>query len=215
MIEAEYRPEIKFGEEIPVDHRVKILSLINTGRRDIVQLDTNTLSALKKETHQFSNKELDKVESDKEAQLWEDVRLDICQSFGVPFDNEHVIRDSGSSRGRNVKAFYVLRNQKTREAWYADGYTDHANLSHELFRRAGLQLKKIKEDSREFDETFLITKGFLDADRFKRYPEVRKSLESAIEFQEGKIETPENWFISAFYDSPHELGSVSAVNEER
>ncbi|MFH1112012.1 MAG: hypothetical protein V1712_02990 [Patescibacteria group bacterium] len=207
MGEFEHRPDIKFGEETLVDHRVKILSLINTGRRDIVQLDTNTISALKKETHQFDNKQTTKIESEAEAQLWEDIRLDICQSFGVPFDNEHMVRDFGS-RGRNVKAFYILRNQKNREAWYADGYTDHAYLSHELFRLAGLDVKKIKEDSRGFDETYLITKGFLDTDRFKNYPEVRKHLESAIEFQEGKIETPENWFISAFQDSPHELGVV-------
>ncbi|MFA4937213.1 MAG: hypothetical protein WC575_02935 [Patescibacteria group bacterium] len=208
MREFEHHLDIKFGEETPVDYHVKILSLINTGRRDIVQLDTNTISALKKETHQFNNKQTTKIESGAEAQLWEDIRLDICQSFGVPFDTKHIIRDYGNVRGRNVKAFYVLRNQKIREAWYADGYTDHANLSHELFRLAELDVNKIKEDSREFDETYFITKGFLDTDRFKNYPEVRKHLESAIEFQAGKIETPENWFISAFQDSPHELGAV-------
>jgi len=150
-----------------------------------------------------------KVLSNKnETKEHEEIRRDICESFGVPFDSEHVYvfdKEMGESvkKQRVERAFIVLIDIITREAFYGEGRISHVVLLNGIIDLASRKDPTITSeevfDGIESDPPkFLTFKGFLSKDNFSSFSESSKSmLETPIFDGDGNvIETPNEWFLT-------------------
>lgn len=123
---------------------------------------------------------------------FDDIRREIAQHFGVPFNEESADAISSHEEGhifiidnemvekqRHVRAFCVIRRQvgDKKDAWYIDGRMPHATMLLRLYNHYHVP----DDDHNE------ISLGFLDDQGFANVPEVQKKAE-----EQGK---PITWFI--------------------
>ncbi len=155
------------------------------------------------------------LDSRREIADFETVRKDVCESFGIPQDSEHVyIHDSTppkeAKEQRALRAFYVMIDAVKKEGFYGEGRIDHNTLLNRL-----IDLAKRKDSTLTFDAMvekineepphILVFKGFLSIKEFKELSDsARKLIESPLYDKNGeKIETAEEWFLTG-----HNLESV-------
>lgn len=144
------------------------------------------------------------IDSRQEEVEFTDVRKDICESFGIPFDDEHIyIYEGKIGNQRAMRAFYVLIDAVREISLYGEGRIGHVillnKLAERLSRITGLSEKEISADiDDDTSEKYLIFKGFLSIDGFKDMSDTnRRVLETPIVDEFGqKVETPENWFVT-------------------
>jgi hypothetical protein len=191
-------------EQAPVNENTHyhegILKIINHLEKQVRSIEPNAV--LHKELH-----EKRMVDARAEIKEFEDVRRDVCESFGVPFDEEHVYLYGKSSNiniveQRALRAFFVLIDALTKEALYGEGRIDHITL----YRKLCDKLAEIEGDPKVDFETvsqdkagrYITFKGFVSTKEFAELSESnRKMLETPIVDEEGKIiETPKTWFIT-------------------
>jgi hypothetical protein len=189
-------------EQAPVNedthYHEGILKIINALEKQVRSIKPDVV--FNKELH-----EKRRIDARAETKEFEEVRKDVCESFGVPFDEEHIYIYSKSGaivEQRSLRAFFVLIDALTKEALYGEGRTDHNILYVNLCDR----LAKIESDPKvDFetvsqDETgrYLTFKGFVSTKEFAELSESnRRVLETPIVDEEGKrIETPKTWFVT-------------------
>lgn len=189
------------NEKIKESYKVKILNIINEIEKNVRVLDPD--EALDKELH-----EAHYIDSSQESKEYEPVRKDVCETFGIPVDSEHVwvhnVSKSSEPRvQRALRTFYILIDMIRKEGFYAEGRLDH----HTLLRKTSeLRSKKIPDLTFETvlkridaePPLYLVFKGFLSTKDFREISEgSRRLLESPIYDENGqKIETAEEWFIT-------------------
>ena len=191
----------KPSEENEQSYKQKLLSIINDAEENIRLIipDQGFHSEIHKE----------KVLSNKnEIKEHEEIRKDICESFGVPFDSDHVYlfdKEMGEmiKKQRVERAFIVLIDIITREAFYGEGRISHAVLLNGIIDLASkndptLEREKVLDGIESNPPHFLTFKGFLSNDNFSSFSEASKSmLETPIFDQNGEvIETPGEWFLT-------------------
>jgi hypothetical protein len=196
------------------NYKDKLLAIINDAEKKARLIRPN--DALHKETH------TERVLSNKnEAKEHEEIRKDICESFGVELDGSHVfVLDSGGGsikKQRAERASAVLIDAYTREAFYGEGRTGHIVLLNEMIALAHEVAPDVTPDvvfsGLETDPPqFLYFKGFLSDDGFPSLSDGAKStLKTAIFDANGDvIETPAEWFLTG-----HSLEGHSPTKIER
>lgn len=150
-----------------------------------------------------------RMDSRAERQEFEAVRKDICETFGVNQDEDHVYLYSPHKgpesivEQRALRCFYVLIDAENRDAFYGEGRTLHHFLFEKLVK---LMEKKYPNINSEFvidhlegnPPKYIAFKGFLSTKEFKEISDSsRKVLETPLYDQNGqKIETADTWFIT-------------------
>lgn len=212
----------RFSFERPEDkaehfgYKDRILSIINELERRVRVVNPD--EKLNKELH-----ERRVIDAQQEVREFEPVRRDVCEAFGVPFDDEHVfIYDQHRSRvgpveQRALRCFYVLIDSLKREGFYGEGRTIHHVLLNKLIEKATEKDSQVTEERvlagiNSNPPSYIAFKGFLSTDDFKEITDAsRKVLETPLFDKEGKlVETAENWFISG-----HNLEEVLPPSPER
>ncbi|MFA6296939.1 MAG: hypothetical protein WC629_00010 [Candidatus Paceibacterota bacterium] len=182
-------------------YKQKLLAIINEAEERVRLVNPD--QGFHAEIHQ------QKILSNKnETKAHEEIRKDICESFGVPFDSDHVYifdKDMGEGikKQRVERAFIVLINAVTREAFYGEGRISHVVLLNGII---GLASQKDSTFTSEdvFDgiesnpPRFLTFKGFLSNNNFSSFSESSKSmLKTPIFDADGNVvETPNEWFLT-------------------
>lgn len=182
-------------------YKAQILNIINNIEKRVKVVEPDQM--LDRELHK--KKYLD---ARRERVEFEPVRRDICESFGVPFDSEHMYFynddvEAGPKEQRALRAFFVLIDTVRKEGFFGEGRIDH----NTLFRNIVDLAKKFDKDI-TFESTvenmdadppaYLIFKGFMSTKEFREISEnSRKVLETPIVNDDGeKVETAEDWFIT-------------------
>lgn len=145
----------------------------------------------------------------KEWQEYESVRKDVCESFGVKQDDEHIfiydkdIEIDPNAKQRAFRAFCVVIDALTDEKYYGDGRTWHIDIFNELVKRINKGKMDYSAESVFFKShnepsRYLFFKGFIDIDNFNKLSkESSRVLKTPIFNKEGEeIETPANWFLT-------------------
>lgn len=183
------------------DYHSRILRIINDVEERVRYVAPDSL--LHTELH--TKKPID---AHKEVAEFEQVRKDVCESFNVPQDSEHIfIYDRsavpGAKEQRALRAFYVLVDAVKKEAYYGEGRTDHITLLNKLIglmksQDPAVDFESVIEKINEEPPRVLIFKGFLSIKEFKELSDSsRKALESPLFDADGnKIETAEDWFLT-------------------
>ncbi len=208
--------EKKFSFEMPGNkpehfgYKDRILSIIHDveDRVRVVNPDTK----LNQELH-----ERKVMDARQEIKEFEPVRKDICETFDILFDDEHVfLHDphrggTGAVEQRALRCFYVLIDSVKREGFYGEGRTIHHMLLNKLIEKAHEKDSSVTEEQvlagiNSNPPNFIAFKGFLSTDDFKEISDAsRKVLETPLFDKKGEpIELAENWFISG-----HNLEEVS------
>ncbi len=141
-----------------------------------------------------------------EVKEFEDIRRDVCESFGVPFDEDHIYiyNKPGTIEQRALRAFFVLIDAVSKEAFYGEGRINHimlyTKLSEKMSKILGnpdISFDTISEDL-SIPQRFITFKGFVSTREFYELSEKnRRTLETPIIDEKGnKIETPKTWFIT-------------------
>jgi hypothetical protein len=158
----------------------------------------------------------EKVASEKEVKSYESLREEICETFGVPIDSDHIwIREleNPSSvekpRQRKFRVFCALLNTQENEGFYGEGRMRHADIFNQLASIAhkkgmdiGAEFKSLMGslETGEFktENGWMWVKGFMSNDNFSDLPErFRSKREKLVVDDNGdKYETPESWFVS-------------------
>jgi hypothetical protein len=147
-----------------------------------------------------------RLDATKEIEEFQEIRQDVCDSFGVTNDDDHVYlyRGPGVGEQRAMRAFFVLIDSLSKESFYGEGRIDHITL----FRNLASKLKKIdgKSDFETITQSmedesslrYLVFKGFLSTKEFQELSDSsRKILETPIIDEKGqKVETPSTWFVT-------------------
>ncbi len=144
------------------------------------------------------------IDARKESVEFEEVRKDVCESFGVPVDQEHIYlhSNSGANEQRALRAFFILIDTITKEAFYGEGRIDHITLYRKLCDRLSEIDPKADFDTISQDDSdpqrYLVFKGFVSTKEFAELSEQnRRVLETPIIDEAGnKIETPKTWFVT-------------------
>jgi hypothetical protein len=195
--------EKSFLIEKPVERKEShyhegILRIINDLEKRVRSIEPNAL--LHKELH-----EKRRIDARSEVKEFEEVRRDVCESFGVSYDEDHVLMHSnfgGAVEQRALRAFFVLIDAITKEAVYGEGRIDHITLYRKLCDRlAEIEADpKVDFETVSQDETgrYLIFKGFVSTKEFVELSESnRRVLETPIiDENNQKIETPKTWFVT-------------------
>jgi hypothetical protein len=173
-----------------------ILRIINHLEKQIRAVEPNAM--LHKELH-----EKRRIDARAEMKEFEDVRKDVCGAFGVPFDEEHVYlynKSGGNVEQRALRAFFVLIDAISKEAFYGEGRIDHITLYRELCDRLARIDPDVDFDKISQDESghFITFKGFVSTKEFTELSDSsRRVLETPIVDEDGKkIETPKTWFVT-------------------
>lgn len=145
------------------------------------------------------------MDSSKDFENYTNTRKNICEAFGIPENPKHIFyyttpeRKEGLAKQRAVEAFYVLIDlQKDPEerAFFCEGRTDHQKLLSRIIKELGLDEKEVfKELGKDHPEKYIMFKGFIG----ENVP--RGDQEQDIFDEEGKINTPSDWFITG-HNSP-------------
>ncbi len=205
-MEKKFSIELHERKEEP-KYRLQLIAIINKIEKRVRYVNPEENKTLHEEIHK---KKL--VDARKEKIEFEPIREDICKSFGVPYDDEHVyILDAHKSlekqkalEQRVLRCFYVMIDVMRKEAYYAEGRTIHNILLKKIVDMTQRLHPEITEE-KVFSEIqkdeapeFLMFKGFMSLDKFSPLSEHnRKDQEQVIYDTEGKpIETAEGWFIS-------------------
>ncbi len=186
------------SSEVPSNYHDKLLHIINDVSIKVRSVELN--KGFHDEVH-----EKKRIDATKEAVEFLEVRKDVCESFGVPLDDEHVYlyRGPGDGHQRALRAFFVLIDSLTKQAFYGEGRIDHITL----FRGLADKLAKIDPESTFNKITgemakdslrYLVFKGFVSTKEFQELSESnRKVIETPIIDETGaKVETPSTWFIT-------------------
>src|SRR3989338_629040 len=145
--------EKKFSFEVPANkegrpnYQDKILSVINEVKERVRVVNPD--EQLYKELH--AKRVMD---SRQEMKEYEPVRKDICETFGVPFDDEHMVmfdphrtNMSGPIEQRALRCFYVLIDSIHREGFYGEGRTMHHVLLNKIIEKVKTRFSDADEDS--------------------------------------------------------------------
>jgi hypothetical protein len=141
---------------------------------------------------------------------FEPIRRDICESFGVKFDDDHIyIHDYISSATRSPKiqralrAFFVVVNLTNDEAYYGEGRALHNILFQGICDKVkqidpDMDFELVSDDVEAEGGKFLVFKGFLSNKSFDDVDaDSRKVLETPLFDQDHKIvETAKSWFLT-------------------
>lgn len=174
-----------------------ILNIINDLELQVRSINPN--AAMFSELHEKRH-----IDARSEIQKYEGVRKDVCESFGIQDDDQHMYMYKGNEVGvqRAHRVFFVLIDTVSKEGFYGEGRTDHITLYMKLCEMLA------KYDSSATFETvstnqmepprYLVFKGFLSTEEFDEISDVnRRVLETPIVDNKGKkINTPNNWFIT-------------------
>lgn len=183
------------------DYHARLLSIINDIEKRIRVVSGDPL--IDRETHAKKF-----IDARKEVVEFEPVRRDICESFGVKYDTNHIFHyDSQNQFGpreqRTLRAFFVLIDTVNGEGFYGEGRIDHNTLLNALIGRLRsngqpVSFEEAVDGMGENPPRYLVFKGFLSIKDFKEISDSgRKVLETPVFDEEGTpIETAENWFIT-------------------
>jgi len=150
--------EIKEGEK---DYRNRILRIANGG---IIEARIAEISkTLHNELHSKKN-----IDTKGEMEKYRNAREDVCLSFGVPEDGDHVsIEPERSGMQRSYRAFAVFvdrakENKETglHEAFYSEGRTAHHQLLErimELMKNYGIEDVDMEAYSNDSEKFLLIS----------------------------------------------------------
>lgn len=190
------------------NYKGRILKIIN----DLEQQVRFVAKKDSRDLHQEVHRKYEMTTSqwiEKENKELENVRKDICESFGVSYDQEHVYipkPEKGTTiPQRPYRAFVVLIDALRDQKFYGEDNDEHYNILHKLVTLAenlGIEtaMDEILPDDNSGQRTpnWLFFKGFLSNDGFQGMPErTRSILKTPIMDEEGNaVETPDNWFIS-------------------
>ncbi len=180
------------------DYHARLLHIINDINVKVRAVEPD--ASFHKEIH-----EQKKLDATKEIEEFEEIRQDVCDSFGVKNDDEHVYiyRGPGAGVQRAMRAFFVLIDSLTKESFYGEGRIGHITL----FKNLADKLEKIDGHS-NFDTIneamqndslrYLVFKGFLSTKEFQELSDSNRSvLETPIIDESGqKVETPSTWFVT-------------------
>jgi hypothetical protein len=173
-----------------------ILRIINDLEKRVRAIEPNAV--LHKELH-----EKRRIDARAELKEFEEVRKDVCESFGVPFDEEHIYIYSKSGdvvEQRALRAFFVLIDALTKEAFYGEGRIDHISLYRKLCDRLSDVDPQADFETVSQDETgrYITFKGFISTKEFAELSDSnRRVLETPIIDEDNKvIETPKTWFVT-------------------
>lgn len=200
--------EKKFTFETPankaenLDYKNRILAIINEAEERVRVITPD--AQLDRELH-----ERRVMDGRQEMKEFEPVRKDVCEAFGVPFDDEHVFiydphkNNTGPVEQRALRCFYVLIDSLKREGFYGEGRTIHHMLLNKLIEKAKDLDPNVTEEQvlagiGANPPRYIAFKGFLSTKEFKEISDAsRKVLETPLFDKNGKpIETAENWFVS-------------------
>ena len=192
--------ELKTVENKEGFHKGRILKILDDYQRNVRIINTDPGSKL----HETLHKE-QIIDSSKDFENYADVRKNVCKVFGVPEKPGHIFyyttpeRKEGSAKQRGVEAFYVLislQRDPNERAFFCEGRTDHQKLLTKIIQEVGLDENEVRiELGKDHPEKYIVFKGFLGKD----VP--RGESEQDIFDEEGKIETPSDWFITG-HNSP-------------
>ena len=186
------------NEKAPTNYHEKLLHIINGINIQVRAIEPDT--GFHNEVHQQK-----RLDATKEIAEFAEIRADVCESFGVPNDDEHtyIYRGPGDGEQRAFRAFFVLIDALNKKAFYGEGRIGHITL----FQKLATMLQKTDPESSFENITgelakdsmrYLVFKGFLSTKEFAELSESnRKVLETPILDENGeKIETPTSWFIT-------------------
>ena len=192
-----------FSYETPVQqegshYKEDILKIINHIEMQVRAVEPDAL--LHTELHK---KRL--VDSRLESREFEDVRKDVCASFGVKMDEDHVlvIESDVAKEQRAFRAFFVLVDALSKEAFYGEGRVFHAEIFQKICDRLlskfapGVDYEMVASDQSE-PPRFLTFKGFVSTKEFQELSDSNRIfLETPIMDENGnRVETPNNWFVT-------------------
>ena len=184
--------------EAATNYHQKLLHIINDINVKVRAIEPD--KAFHDEVHEHK-----RIDATKEVAEFAEIRADVCESFGVPNDDEHtyIYRGPGDGEQRAFRAFFVLIDSLNKKAFYGEGRIGHITL----FQKLADMLQKTDPESTfknimgelEKDSLrYLVFKGFLSTKEFAELSESnRRVLETPILDEHGeKIETPVSWFIT-------------------
>ncbi len=189
----------------PPKYKAQIISIVNDVEKKVRFIDPESDKTLFKAVHTEKN-----LDTRREAEECEQIRQDICESFGVNIDDEHVIiydphkgQFSPKVNQRAFRCFYVLIDSHSGEAYYAEGRTIHNALLNKIVHRMTQKNRDLTEDSifEKIDTDppqIMVFKGFLSADKFSQLESDHRALQEQHLYDEQgqKVETAPDWFLS-------------------
>jgi hypothetical protein len=190
------------NEEKQPNYKEEILKIINDYEKSVRAVSPDV--DLDREIHQEKV-----IGHEEEWKEFEEVRKDVCESFGVSDDERHVyIHDKENavdvtSDQRAFRAFCVVIDALTDEKFYGEGRTWHVDLFNTLAARmnngeADIFAEKVFYGQIAGASRYLFFKGFIANDSFQDLSErASKIIRTPIYDGEGsEIKTPDNWFIT-------------------
>jgi len=219
MGEKQFSVELRERKEDP-KYRLQLITIINEIEKRVRYINPEENKTLHEEIHQRKL-----FDARKEQKTFGPIREDICKSFGVPFDEEHMyildthrgLERQKAIEQRVLRCFYIMIDVMRKEAYYAEGRTIHNMLLTKIIKMVQHLHPEITEE-KVFEEIqkneipeFLVFKGFMSLDKFSPLSEHnRKDQEQVIYDSDGKpIETAEGWFISGHNISQAKKPSLS------
>lgn len=184
-------------------YKGKILRIINNIELSARVVDPDAV--LHKELHEHKT-----IDTRKEIEEFESVRLDVCDTFGIPYDEDHIFlydKESDSAREpktqRALRVFFILIDVLNSEGFYGEGRIDHNTLFRNVAKliekkTPGMDFDKIIEILDTNPRAFLVFKGFLSTKEFREISEgSRRVLETPLHDSDGSvIKTAEDWFLT-------------------
>lgn len=191
--------QLEKGEK-HISYKDKILKIVNDieTKARIVEPD----QLLHRELH-----EKKAMDTNREVKEFESVRKDVCSTFGVHEDDEHVFiyqqKIEGAIEQRALRAFFVLIDTVHGQSFYGEGRIDHNTLFRKLVDLLGKYDPKADFDTivdgmDKNPPRYLVFKGFISIKNFSEISDSsRKVLEMPILDEEGnRIDTASDWFIT-------------------
>ena len=167
--------------EESMNYHHEILSIINDIEEHIRSVEPDQL--MHNELHAQRN-----IDARAEISEFGPIRKDVCESFGVPNDDNHIYIHQGVAVGtqRALRAFFVLVDTLQKQTLYGEGRADHNTLLKNLSEKLGRLDTESSFDSivsaLETDSLrYLVFKGFLSTKEFHELSDSsRKVLETPI-----------------------------------
>lgn len=186
--------------EVQPNYKDRILSIVNDIEKRVRVINPDQL--LSKELHEHRA-----LDARKENVEFGAVRRDVCESFGVPNDSEHMYSYGSEGQGtveqRALRAFFVLIDTVRQENFYGEGRIDHNTLFRNLVGLAQkfdptIDFESVVDRMDTDPPQYLVFKGFLSVKDFREISDSsRKVLETPLFDNEGKkIETAADWFLT-------------------
>lgn len=199
-IENTLRPD-GGDHEIKREYKAKLLNIINDIEKKVRVVNPD--EALHNELHERRF-----LDARRERAEFEPIRRDVCESFGVPYEPDHLYFFNGGSESeakeqRALRAFFVLIDTVRKEAFFGEGRIDHNTLFQNLVRLLSkidpdVSIESIVATMDSEPPKYLVFKGFMSLKDFAEISNSsRRVLETPIIDSEGKvIETADEWFIT-------------------